>query len=80
MAISASQEAAFSGGTFGLTMNDFQLTILFIFFSFIYLWAGWVMYSQWTSWSKRKISFYVLLTRCVRCVLVTLFSSFLLIN
>lgn len=78
MAVSASQEAAFSSGTFGLAMDDFQLTIMFILFSLLYLWAGWVMYSQWLSWSNRKIPFYAFLTRCVRCCLVTLFASFLL--
>lgn len=80
MAVSASQEAAFENATFGLTMADFQLTVLFILFSLIYLWAGWVMVSQWKAWSRRQIDFYDLLVRSVRCVLVTVFASFLLIS
>ena len=78
MAVSAAQEAAFTGATLGFTMGDFQLTILFVFFATLHLWAGWVMYSQWLAWSNRKISLFAFLTRCVRCVLVTLFASFLL--
>lgn len=78
MAVSASQESAFFNATFGLPMDAFQLTILTIFFALLYLWAGWVLYTQWTAWSNRKITLYMLLTRMVRCVLVTLFASFLL--
>ena len=78
MALTSSQEAAFSGGTFGLSTGDFQLAILTVFYALLYLWVAWVMYSQWLAWSERSISFYALLTRCVRCVLVTLFASFLL--
>lgn len=78
MAVSAAQEAAFVGGTQGIAMTDFQLAILGVFFSLLYLWAAWVIYSQWMAWSNRKITFYAFLTRCVRCVLVTLFASFLL--
>lgn len=78
MAISSGQQAAFTGGTQGLVMADFQLAILSLLFSLLYLWAAWVMVSQWTAWSNRKIPFYTFLTRCVRCVLVTLFASFLL--
>ena len=80
MAVSASQEAAFENATFGLEMADFQLTVLMIFFGLLYLWASWVMYSQWKAWSNRKIDFYDLLFRSVRCVLVTVFASFLLIT
>lgn len=80
MAVSASQEAAFQNATFGLTMEDFQFTALLILFGLIYLWAGWVMISQWKAWSRRQINFYDLLVRSVRCVLVTIFASFLLIS
>lgn len=78
LAVSASQEAVFTAGTLGFTMADFRLTILLVLFTLLYLWAIWVVVTQWKSFSNRKISFYDFLMRCVRCVLVTIFASFLL--
>lgn len=80
MPVSASQEAAFENATFGLEMVYFETTILLIFFGLLYLWASWVIVSQWKAWSNRKIDFYDLLMRSVRCVLVTVFASFLLVT
>lgn len=76
MELSAAQQQAFTSATFGLTPANFQLSILMVFYALLYLWAGWLMYAQWIAWSNRKIDFYQLLTRCVRCALVTLFASF----
>ncbi len=78
MSISSSQESAFSGATFGLTMDSFLITILLIFYACLYLWASWVIYTQWKSWGRGQIDLYDLLTRSVRCVLITLFASFFL--
>lgn len=79
MAVTASQQAAFNGATLGVPMSDFQLTILLILFSVLYTWMAWLMVTQWRAWAYGNISFYDLLWRCVRAVLVTLLASFLLI-
>ncbi|PHS00169.1 MAG: TIGR03758 family integrating conjugative element protein [Blastopirellula sp.] len=79
MAISAAQEAAFTGGTIGVPMSSFSNTILFIFFSILYLWVCWVIVTQWKSWMHGKINFYDFLTRSVRSVFLTLFLGFILI-
>ena len=79
MTVTASQDAAFTGATTGLTMSDFQLTILLILYSILYLWASWVIVTQWKAWANRKINFYDFLMRTVRAVLITLLASFFLI-
>jgi integrating conjugative element protein (TIGR03758 family) len=79
MMITSSQHAAFTGATLGVPMEAFQFTILAILFSGLYLWAAWVMFTQWRAWSQGLIPVYTLLTRSTRAALVTLFVGFLLI-
>jgi len=78
MAVSASQEAAFTGATLGVQMSSFSLTILLILYSLLYVWVTWVVVTQWKAWSNKKISFYDFLTRTVRSILLTLVLGFLL--
>lgn len=78
MAVSASQEAAFTGATLGVPMSSFSLTILLILYSLLYVWVTWVVVTQWKAWSNKKISFYDFLTRTVRSILLTLVLGFLL--
>lgn len=78
MAVSASQETAFTGATIGVPMESFSLTILLIFYSVLYIWAAWVIVTQWMAWSRRKIDFYDFLTRSVRSIFLTLVLGFLL--
>lgn len=78
MAVSASQEAAFTGATIGVPMSSFSNTILIIFFSLLYLWVCWVIVTQWKAWMHGKINFYDFITRAVRSVFVTLFLGFFL--
>ena len=78
MAVSASQEAAFTGATLGVPMANFSLTILLIFYSVLYIWVVWVIVTQWKAWSRRKIDFYEFLTRSVRSIFITLVLGFLL--
>lgn len=78
MAVTASQQAAFTGGTLGVPMEAFQTTILGVLFAGLYLWAAWVMFTQWRAWSQGQIPIYTLLTRSTRAALVTLFVGFLL--
>jgi len=78
MAVSASQEAAFTGATLGVPMGSFSLTILLILYSLLYVWVTWVVVTQWKAWSNKKISFYDFLTRTVRSILLTLVLGFLL--
>ncbi len=77
--VTAEQIAAFTNATLGITMAQFQLTILMIFYSIIYLWLSWVVVMQWKAWGNRKISFYDFLLRTVRSVIVTIMASFFLI-
>lgn len=79
MAITAEQEAAFSGATAGVPMSSFSLTILLIVFSVLYIWVVWVIMTQWKSWSQGKIDFYEFLIRVVRSIFLTLVLGFLLI-
>ncbi len=74
-----SQIAAFTNATSGISAAQFQLTILLIFYSVVYLWSGWVVTTQWKAWGNRKISFYDFLSRTTRCVLIVLLSSFFLL-
>ena len=78
MAISASQEMAFTGATLGIPMSSFNLTILLIFYSVLYVWVAWAVITQWKAWSHRKIHFYDFLTRTVRSIFLTLVLGFLL--
>ena len=78
MAVTASQEAAFTGATLGIPMGSFSLTILLIFYSILYTWLVWVIVTQWKAWSNRKINFYDFLTRTVRSIFLTLVLGFLL--
>ena len=78
MAVSASQEAAFTDATLGISMSSFSLTILLVFYSVLYLWAVWIVFSQWKSWSNRKIDFYTFLMRVVRSIFLILVLGFLL--
>ena len=78
MAISASQKMAFTGATLGIPMSSFNLTILLIFYSVLYVWVAWVVITQWKAWSHRKIHFYDFLTRTVRSIFLTLALGFLL--
>lgn len=78
MAVTASQEAAFTGATLGVPMNSFSLTILMIFYSVLYIWVTWVIVTQWKAWSRRKIDFYDFLIRTVRSIFLTLVLGFLL--
>ena len=78
MAVSAAQEAAFTGATLGVPMASFSLTILLIFYSALYLWVTWVIVTQWRAGSHRKINFYEFLTRSVRAIFLTLVLGFLL--
>ena len=78
MAVSASQEAAFTGATLGVPMGSFNLTILLVFYSVLYVWVTWVIVTQWKAWSRRKIDFYEFLTRSVRSIFITLVLGFLL--
>ena len=78
MAVSASQEAAFTGATLGVSMSSFNLTILLIFYSVLYIWVVWVIFTQWKAWSRRKIDFYDFLIRSVRPIFLTLVLGFLL--
>ncbi len=78
MAVTASQEAAFTGATLGVPMSSFSLTILLILYSLLYIWVVWVVVTQWKAWSNKKISFYDFLTRTVRSIFLTLVLGFLL--
>lgn len=78
MAVSASQEAAFTGATLGVPMSSFNSTILLIFYSVLYIWLVWVIFTQWKAWSRRKIDFYDFLIRSVRPIFLTLVLGFLL--
>ena len=78
MAVSASQEAAFTGATLGVPMSSFNLTIFLILYSVLYVWAAWVVVTQWKAWSNRKINFFDFLTRAVRSIFLTLVLGFLL--
>lgn len=78
MALTASQETAFTGATLGVPMSSFSLTILLVFYSVLYLWATWVIVTQWRAWSYRKINFYEFLSRTVRAIFLTLVLGFLL--
>ena len=78
MAVSASQEAAFTGATLGVPMSSFNLTIFLILYSVLYAWAAWVVVTQWKAWSNRKINFFDFLTRAVRSIFLTLVLGFLL--
>ncbi len=78
MAVSASQQVAFTGATLGVPMSSFNLTILLILYSILYIWAAWVIVTQWKAWSNRKINFYDFLTRTVRSIFLTLVFGFLL--
>ncbi len=78
MAVTSAQEAAFTGGTLGVPMESFQLTILLVFYALLYTWATWVIFTQWQAWCRRRIDFYAFLTRCVRSVLITLVAGFFL--
>lgn len=79
MAVTASQEAAFTGATIGIPMSSFSNTILIIFFSILYLWVVWIIITQWKAWTHGKINFYDFLTRSVRSIFLTLVLGFLLI-
>lgn len=79
MAVSASQEAAFTGATIGVPMSSFSSTILLIFFSILYLWVTWVIYTQCKAWLHQKINFYDFIMRAVRSILLTLVLGFILI-
>lgn len=78
MAVTATQEAAFSGATLGVSMSSFSTTILLLVFSVLYIWVCWVMMTQWKAWSQSKIDFYDFLTRVVRSIFLTLVLGFLL--
>lgn len=78
MAVSASQEAAFTGATLGVPMSSFNLTIFLILYSVLYVWAAWVVVTQWKAWSNRKINFFDFLIRAVRSIFITLVLGFLL--
>lgn len=78
MAVSSSQEAAFTDATVGVPMGSFSLTVLLILYSVLYIWAAWVIFAQWKAFSNRKIDFYEFLTRVVRSVFLTLVLGFLL--
>lgn len=78
MAVSAAQESAFTGATLGVPMSSFNLTILLILYSVLYLWIAWVVVTQWRAWARRKIDFYDFLIRAVRSVFLTLVLGFLL--
>lgn len=78
MAVTVSQEAAFTGATLGVPMSSFSLTILLILYSLLYIWVVWVVVTQWKAWSNKKISFYDFLTRTVRSIFLTLVLGFLL--
>ena len=78
MAVSASQEAAFSGATLGVPMSSFSLTILLMLYAVLYTWVVWVIMTQWKAWTQRKIHFYDFLTRAVRSIFLTLVLGFLL--
>ena len=77
--MTAAQISAFTNATLGVTANQFQLTILLIFYAIVYLWFSWLVITQWKSWCNRKINFYDFLIRMSRGVLVTLLSSFFLL-
>ncbi|MEE8057361.1 MAG: DUF3262 family protein [Pseudomonadales bacterium] len=68
MAVSAAQQAAFTGATLGVPMSSFNLTILLILYSILYIWLAWVIVTQWKAWSNRTINFYDFLTRTVRSI------------
>lgn len=74
-----SQVTAFTQATAGVSAAQFQLTVLIIFYSLMYLWSGWVVTTQWKAWGNRKIGFHSFLTRTVRCVVILLLSSFFLL-
>ena len=78
MAVSASQEAAFTGATLGVPMSSFNLTIFLILYSVLYVWAAWVVVTQWKAWSNRKINFFDFLIRAIRSIFITLVLGFLL--
>ena len=78
MAVTSFQESAFRDATLGVTMYSFNLTILLILYSVLYLWVAWVIFSQWKAWSRRKIDFYDFLMRVVRSIILTLVFGFLL--
>ena len=78
MAVTASQQAAFSDATVGYTMGAFSTTILLIFYSLLYIWMCWVIVTQWKAWANRKIEFYDFLVRSVRSVFLTLVLGFFL--
>jgi integrating conjugative element protein (TIGR03758 family) len=78
VSVTAAQEAAFESGTLGVAMSDFQLTVLLILYSILYLWAVWVMVTQWRAWCYKKINFYHFLVRSVRAVFITLLLGFFL--
>lgn len=78
MAVTAAQEAAFTGATLGVPMGSFSTTILLLVFSVLYIWVCWVMMTQWKAWSQNKIDFYDFLTRAVRSIFLTLVLGFLL--
>lgn len=78
MAVTAAQEAAFTGATLGFVMDNFRLTILLIFYSILYLWMAWVIMTQWKAWSNQKIPFFDFLTRTVRSIFLILVLGFFL--
>lgn len=77
MAVTASQEAAFTSATLGVTMTNFSTTILLVFYSVLYVWVAWVMVTQWQAWSQQRIDFYDFLIRAVRSIVLTLVLGFL---
>jgi integrating conjugative element protein (TIGR03758 family) len=78
MNVTAEQEAAFTNSTLGVPMDSFELVILLVLFGLLYLWAGWVLFTQWKAFDRRKISLHDLIVRTVRVALITILVSFLL--
>ena len=77
MTVTPSQESAFLSGTVGIPMESVSLTILLILYSLLYVWVAWVIFSQWRSWSAKKIDFFVFLLRSTRSIVIAIFLGFL---
>ena len=55
MAVTGAQEAAFIGATLGVPMSSFNLTILLILYSVLYIWLAWLIVTQWRAWARKKL-------------------------
>lgn len=63
--------AAFNVGA-GVKAGDLSLAISSIVIMFIILWVAWVVIAQFQSFSKGEITFYDMLWRVIRAVVVML--------